>query len=104
MRGGLGKKFRQRPTLPHGNRAVPSALEGLTTVFGMGTGEPLRNSHRKIGEYAREGVDSLQSTVFATKWQPTLIMNCRLSTVDCELSTPKESVTGRARAEWMRNG
>src|SRR5207245_3220050 len=31
-------KFRQRPTLPHGNRAVPSALEGLTAVFGMGTG------------------------------------------------------------------
>src|SRR5204862_5301988 len=34
------KKFRQRPTLPHGNRAVPSALEGLTSVFGMGTGGP----------------------------------------------------------------
>ena len=32
------EKFRQRPTLPHGNRAVPSALEGLTAVFGMGTG------------------------------------------------------------------
>ncbi len=30
--------FRQRPTLPHGNRAVPSALKGLTSVFGMGTG------------------------------------------------------------------
>src|SRR5882762_10356979 len=31
IRGGAsGKKFRQRPTLPHGNRAVPSALEGLT--------------------------------------------------------------------------
>src|SRR5882762_4521223 len=36
--GRLGEKFRQRPTLPHGNRAVPSALEGLTAVFGMGTG------------------------------------------------------------------
>src|SRR5438552_18002035 len=35
---GRQKKFRQRPTLPHGNRAVPSALEGLTAVFGMGTG------------------------------------------------------------------
>jgi hypothetical protein len=29
---------RRRPTLPHGDRAVPSALEGLTTVFEMGTG------------------------------------------------------------------
>src|SRR6267378_3973780 len=28
--GASGEKFRQRPTLPHGNRAVPSALEGLT--------------------------------------------------------------------------
>src|SRR5438067_4718170 len=35
---GRQKKFRQRPTLPHGNRAVPSALESLTAVFGMGTG------------------------------------------------------------------
>src|SRR4051812_8360690 len=34
----IQKKIRQRPTLPHGNRAVPLALEGLTTVFGMGTG------------------------------------------------------------------
>ena len=31
-------KIRRRPTLPHGDRAVPSALEGLTAVFGMGTG------------------------------------------------------------------
>ena len=28
-------------------RKVPSALEGLTTVFEMGTGEHLRNYHRK---------------------------------------------------------
>jgi hypothetical protein len=29
---------RRRPTLPAGNQLVPSALEGLTAVFGMGTG------------------------------------------------------------------
>ena len=29
---------RPRPTLPYGDRTVPSALEGLTAVFGMGTG------------------------------------------------------------------
>src|SRR5882762_11283728 len=29
-RRGVWEKFRQRPTLPHGTRAVPSALEGLT--------------------------------------------------------------------------
>src|SRR5437867_2420316 len=34
----LAQKIRRRPTLPHGDRAVPSALEGLTAVFGMGTG------------------------------------------------------------------
>ena len=33
-----------RPSLPHGNRAVPSALECFTTRFGMGRGgsTPLR--------------------------------------------------------------
>src|SRR3989442_2525760 len=35
---GFREKIRQRPTLPHGDRAVPSALEGLTAVFEMGTG------------------------------------------------------------------
>jgi hypothetical protein len=36
---------RRRPTLPVGYRLVPSALEDLTTVFGMGTGgaPPLRS-------------------------------------------------------------
>ena len=36
--GALQKRLRQRPTLPRRNHAVPSALEGFTTVFGMGTG------------------------------------------------------------------
>src|SRR3989442_13720566 len=35
---GFREKIRRRPTLPHGDRAVPSALEGLTAVFEMGTG------------------------------------------------------------------
>src|SRR2546430_15371634 len=35
---GFRSKIRRRPTLPHGDRAVPSALEGLTAVFEMGTG------------------------------------------------------------------
>ena len=30
--------IRQRPTLPYGDRIVPSALEGLTAEFGMGSG------------------------------------------------------------------
>ena len=29
-------------------RQVPSALKGLTSVFGMGTGDPLRHCHRKL--------------------------------------------------------
>src|SRR4051794_28932657 len=35
---GCSERIRRRPTLPHGDHAVPSALEGLTAVFGMGTG------------------------------------------------------------------
>ena len=27
---------------------VPSALKGLTSVFGMGTGDPFRHCHRKF--------------------------------------------------------
>ncbi len=41
-----GHKNRQRHTLP-GKRQVPSALVGLTSLFGMGRGGPHRNSHRK---------------------------------------------------------
>ena len=37
------KKDGQRRTLPLS--AVPSALVGLTTLFGMGRGEPHRYSH-----------------------------------------------------------
>src|SRR5881275_2254346 len=53
-RRGVSIIFRQRPTLPHGNRAVPSALEGLTSVFGMGTGgtppiKPPENVRRSTG-------------------------------------------------------
>ena len=40
-------KDRQRLTLPH-VIAVPSALAVLTSLFGMGRGDPRRNSHLKI--------------------------------------------------------
>ena len=33
-----GKKSRQRPTLARASPALPSAMEPLTSVFGMGTG------------------------------------------------------------------
>ena len=39
-------KLRQRHTLPHVT-VVPSALVSLTSLFGMGRGEPHRNSHLK---------------------------------------------------------
>ena len=42
---GFDKK-RQRLTLPH-ITAVPSALVGLTSLFGMGRGDPHRHSHLK---------------------------------------------------------
>ena len=38
FRWGSFKKSRRRPTLPGGDPQVPSALVGLTAVFGMGTG------------------------------------------------------------------
>ena len=37
---------RRRPTLPRD--AVPSALTGLTTLFGMVRGEPRRYNHLKL--------------------------------------------------------
>ena len=40
-------KGRQRLTLP-GFILVPSALTGLTSLFGMGRGDPRRYSHLKI--------------------------------------------------------
>ena len=40
-------KDRQRLTLP-GIILVPSALAGLTALFGMGRGDPRRYSHLKI--------------------------------------------------------
>ena len=41
-------KNRQRLTLP-GFTLVPSALVGLTALFGMGRGDPHRYCHLKIG-------------------------------------------------------
>ena len=38
QQGGVWKWMAHRPSLPHGNRAVPSALECFTTRFGMGRG------------------------------------------------------------------
>src|SRR5690606_40590792 len=43
-------KNRQRLTLPRFT-VVPSALVGLTALFGMGRGDPHRYSHLKIGEH-----------------------------------------------------
>jgi hypothetical protein len=40
-------KERQRLTLP-GVIPVPSALVGLTALFGMGRGDPHRHSHLKV--------------------------------------------------------
>ena len=55
----LYKKIRRRPTLPHGDRAVPSALEGLTAVFGMGTGVSPPLSPPETGSSIWTGVPSV---------------------------------------------
>jgi len=46
MMGGINrmKKKGNRPTLPH-VIAVPSAVRGLTTLFGKGRGAPPPRSH-----------------------------------------------------------
>ena len=45
--GGLTYKIRHRPTLPRVT-AVPSALAGLTSLFGMGRGGHRRYRHLNI--------------------------------------------------------
>jgi hypothetical protein len=45
--GGRDNKKRRRHTLPH-DSVVPSALKGLTALFGMGRGGHLRKSHHNI--------------------------------------------------------
>ena len=62
------KKSRRRPTLARASPALPSAMEPLTSVFGMGTGmttppwPPAKS--RKLGAKenrdAREAEDPLQ--------------------------------------------
>jgi hypothetical protein len=42
-----GARGWRRPTLPPFG-AVPSALAGLTSLFGMGRGEPYRNGHQSF--------------------------------------------------------
>lgn len=44
----LIKLIWRRPTLPPREAAVPSALRGLTTVFGMGTGVTLLQASPKL--------------------------------------------------------
>lgn len=51
VRTGFSQKNRRRPTLPR--EAVPSALQGLTTLFGMGRGDHLGNSRRKTMKQQR---------------------------------------------------
>jgi hypothetical protein len=49
---GFFKRIWQLPTLPH-CCAVPSAMRGLTSLFGMGRGEHPRQNHHKILIVAR---------------------------------------------------
>ena len=52
-------KDRQRLTLP-GVILVPSALVGLTSLFGMGRGGPHRYSHLKIiPELYRDNIEDI---------------------------------------------
>jgi hypothetical protein len=58
-------KERQRLTLPH-VIAVPSAQAGLTSLFGMGRGEPHRYSHLKTLQ-AFEDLNRLKSNSLILK-------------------------------------
>ena len=48
-------EIRRRPTLP-GFIPVPSALAGLTALFGMGRGGPRRNNHLKALPLSRSNI------------------------------------------------
>ena len=52
----------RRPTLPH-CIAVPSARTGLTSLFGMGRGDPRRYNHPKYG-YWTKATDFVYAYVF----------------------------------------
>src|SRR5688572_20577417 len=56
---GFLKRIWQLPTLPH-DSAVPSAMRGLTSLFGMGRGEHPRQNHHKIFWY-KCGTEHLSS-------------------------------------------
>jgi hypothetical protein len=65
FRGRACLKTWRRPTLPHFT-AVPSALGGLTSLFGMGRGEHPRHSHHRCldgvrgkGDGRRQAFDPL---------------------------------------------
>ena len=47
IRNGWGFQKKGDDILSH-NTAVPSAQAGLTSLFGMGRGEPRRNNHLKV--------------------------------------------------------
>ena len=52
---GADKRIWQLPTLPH-CCAVPSAIRGLTSLFGMGRGEhPWQNHHKTVKRLKVEG-------------------------------------------------
>ena len=57
-------KDRQRLTLP-GVIQVPSALAGLTALFGMGRGDPRRYSHLKVCPLAFLRKVGLNAIVFS---------------------------------------
>jgi hypothetical protein len=56
-------KKRQRLTLPRFT-VVPSALTGLTALFGMGRGDPRRYSHLKISWQLTVAVGSMPVATF----------------------------------------
>ena len=68
LTGGSQQQCRQRPTLPGPWDQVPSALEGLTTVFGMGTGitpplSPPANSRQVVFRRPRHAELNRSSSV-----------------------------------------
>ena len=56
-------------------RAVPSAQRGLTSVFGMGTGDPSQYAHRQTWRHLAGGCPQLAAAsaillrMFSRQWQ-----------------------------------
>ena len=85
---------------------VPSALKGLTSVFGMGTGDPLRHCHRKLWRLyrvRRSGVTPrglIPSAWFTPGLVQSLVPEAFASSVSCCVLTASTCALAPLPLRW----